>query len=98
MVAPKGALGVDLQVPRQVDEREEHVAHLLLDGACVAARDGRVELAELLGHLRARALRASSQSKPTRATFSPMRWARVSAGMLRGTPPRMPALALLLAP
>src|SRR5579872_1559682 len=36
----------------------------------------------------ARDPRASGQSNPTRATFSPTRCARVSAGMLRGTPAR----------
>ena len=44
-----------LQVARQVDQGEEHVAHLLLDLRLVPGRDGRVELAHLLGDLGPRA-------------------------------------------
>ena len=90
IVRAQGALGVDLHVPREVHEGEEHVAHLLLDRVRVAARRSARSSSPSSSATLAREPRASSQSKPTRATFSPMRCARVSAGMLRGTPPRMP--------
>src|SRR5207245_656655 len=48
-------LGVDVDVARKVDQGKEEVPHLLLDRRRVFARDRGVELAELLGHLRARA-------------------------------------------
>src|SRR5262249_44532385 len=45
--APEGALGVEVDVARQVDQGEEDVAQLGLDAVLVAGGDGLVELAEL---------------------------------------------------
>src|SRR5512132_2788181 len=46
-------LRVDAGVARQVSEREEHVAELLLDRGGIAAIEGPIELSDLLVHLRA---------------------------------------------
>src|SRR6266567_7449251 len=51
--ATKGALGIDVDVAREVDEREQHIAELTLDSSLVPLGDRPVELAQLLGHLRA---------------------------------------------
>src|SRR5581483_11243466 len=50
------ALGIDLEVAREIHEREEAIAHLFLDRVGVLLFDGGFELAEFLADLGARAL------------------------------------------
>src|SRR5690606_5483234 len=55
--AARGLLRIDVEMPREIRDREQHVAELGLDPAPLTARDRFVELAELLGDLLARAAR-----------------------------------------
>ena len=91
LVPRKRRLGIDLQMPAEIDQRKQHVAELVLrlprDRAwSIASR----KFADLLLDLVEDRVRRSLQSKPTRAAFSCSFSARVRAGRATGTPSRKP--------